>query len=344
MCRIMFSKLKDIMRRSDLLLIVLSLVASALLFSHYGVQGQAAEVELPEVKAAPAPEAEAPSAPQDRVKAGAPVRFLMYNVHDYFVEKDKQRSRFSRRIKRIDEREAVAAVIAKVQPEIVGLVEIGGPAALDDLANRLAAHGLLYPHRKVLTRWGEDRALGILSRHPIVADHSVADCSLVGQTNRRMLRGILDVTVQVADKRQFRILGAHLKSRVSEDPAAAEALRAREARTLAAHVDQALRKQPHIPMLIYGDWNDGPASPALKALTRSNSAATSLRRLTPKDDNGEEWTLYYKDGNEYNTFDQIYVNSVLGKRMGRKSKMGVVTPPDRQRPPSDHRAVWCEIQ
>lgn len=340
-------KIKELSPKGNVLLIILTLLVSALLLTRYGQFGTEIEVSSPEQNTV----AQVEEIGSDEIggeaaippaKAKAPVRFMMYNVRDYFVEKDKPRSKHTRRIKRNNEREAVADVIAKVKPEIIGLVEIGGTAALDDLAGRLAARGLHYPHRKALIRWGEDRALAILSRYPIVADNSVAECQLVGKTNRRMLRGILDVTIMLKDKRVFRIMGAHLKSRVSEDPAAAESLRVREARTLAAHIEQAVRKQPDIPILIYGDWNDGPSAPALEALRRGKSKASSLKRLNPKDDNGEVWTLFYKNGNEYSTFDQIYVNSVLSKRMGTKSKMGVVNV-DENRSPSDHRAVWCEM-
>lgn len=345
----MMLTIREFVRRSDMLLIALAVVFSCLLYTYYGA-GEPCIYALssPQSMLTEAPDggsAEPAATPPGKqpARAGTPVRFLMYNVRDYFVDKDPQRSRHTRRLKPREQREAVAKVISSVAPEVVGLVEIGGPAALDDLAERLADKGLYYPHKKVLTRWGEDRALGILSKHPIVEDHSVADCLLVGRTNRSMLRGILDVTIRPEeDKREFRIIGAHLKSRVSDDPAAAEALRSREARTLAEHIARAVKKSPTTPILVYGDWNDGPKSPALGVLSRGSTSASALHRLSPKDSNGETWTIYYKDGNEYNTFDQIYVNSVLSKRMGKKSKMGIVTDPADTKP-SDHRAVWCDM-
>lgn len=343
----MFKSLSDIARRFDMLLISLTGLLSFILISHFSLQSGVAMVEEPAPmlqKAEPAAEREeaAPEAGLVPARAGAPVRFLMYNVQNYFVDGDVPRSRYAKKMKPVVEREHVAATIASAKPEVVGLIEIGGPAALDDLAARLASRGLHYPHRKVLTRWGEDRALALLSMHPIVADRSKADCSLLGQTNRRMLRGILDVTVRTQDAREFRILGAHLKSRVGDSPAAAQALRAREARTLAAHVQQALRTQPKQALLVYGDWNDGPADPALAVMTQGSTRERTLRRLKPEDSRGESWTIYYKEGNEYSTFDQIYVNNALYSRMGRKAQMGIVDGEPGKRT-SDHRAVWCEM-
>lgn len=339
------SFLRNTLRRADVLLILLSLLTSWLLYVYYAQPVEA--VQLPEapssaaVVAPPPPEQKEPQGRRRTPRQVAPVRFLMYNVHDYFVEKDPKRAPHARRLKPREQREAVAQQIASVRPEVVGLVEIGGPAALDDLAERLAARGLQYPYKKVLTRWGEERALGLLSMHPIVADHSVADCKLVGNSARRMLRGILDVSVQPeGDTRVFRIVGAHLKSRVSDNPSAATALRAREARTLADHIAHALRQDPQASILVYGDWNDGPQEPALAVLTRG---AAGLKRLTPKDAHGETWTIYYKDGCEYNAFDQIYVSPALAKSMGRKSEQGIVSQPSGVQP-SDHRAVWCDMR
>lgn len=341
----MIAGLTRMLRRFDVLLICLSLVVSVLLIKHFGQHEPVAVVELPPRYAEGAATASDDDAaePYTAVRKGVPVRFMMYNVHDYFVPLDKPRSQHAQKTKPIKEREAVAEVIASVRPEIVGLVEIGGPAALRDLAERLASRGLHYPYMMTLTRWREDRALAVLSRYPIVADKSKAECVLVGQTtNRRMIRGILDVTVQVADGRCFRIMGAHLKSHVADDPRAAQAQRAREARTLAQHVQQAMMQQPEMPLLVYGDWNDGPSEPTLAVLTQEKAGGAKLKRIKPTDKNGATWTIYYKGGDSYNTFDQIYVNGILSSRMGRKAQMGIV-PDGLPSGNSDHRAVWCDL-
>ena len=335
----MLTRLKALLRRSDLLLIGLTLLVSGLLMARYGAPVSSAVVA--EQEAVPEP-VEEEGESLSVAKAGAAVRFLMYNAHNYHVSGDVARARHERKIKPIAQRNAVAESIAQVKPEIVGLIEMGGPAALDDLAERLEKLGLSYPHRKVLTRYGQNIALALLSRHPFAQDHSKADCPLVGQTNKMMLRGILDVTVSLADQRKFRIMGVHLKSRVDDNPAAALAQRSREARTLAAHVQHAMRQQPEMPILVFGDWNDGPGAQALSAVTQAPSRELALKRLNPKDEHGESWTFFYKAGNEYSTLDQIYVNSVLSRRMGSKSKMGIVSELP-QKVASDHRAVWCDL-
>ncbi len=334
------------LKRADSLLFMLVFILVSLALAYFG--GDAEPLRLVQgeepIAAETAHEALEPALNAEAIpEAGEPVRFMMHNVANYFVAGEKQRSRYVLRPKPLAAREAVAKLIAHTRPEIVGLTEIGGPLALADLRERLTARGLDYPYFRVLVRQGDDRALAVLSRHPIVQDNSRANQKLYGEQRRRMLRGILDVTVRLEDGRLFRIIGAHLKSRVAADAAAADALRAKEAHTLARHIQEAQRLQPAIPLIVYGDWNDGPTDASIAVLRQGLSKDAALTRLNPRDSRGEGWTLYYRDGHEYCTFDQLYVNKVLRKRMGRKSQMGIVDIPAAEEA-SDHRALWCELR
>ncbi len=337
-----------LLRRSDSLLALLTLILAALITAHF--EGNTEPLRLlageEPIPAESASEALEPSVSDAHLpRAGKPVRFHMHNVGNYFVAGERQRSRYIQKIKPERAKNAVVELIAETQPEIVGLIEIGGPVALADLRERLATRGLTYPYFRVLVRQGDDRALAILSRHPIVQDNSRAQVKLYGDHRRRMLRGILDVTVRLEDGRLFRIVGAHLKSRIADDPAAATALRTKEAHTLARHLHEAMRRQPNMPILVFGDWNDGPGDPAIGVLRQGLSAQSALTRLEPTDSRGEAWTIYYDRNSSYNTFDQLYVNKVLGKRMGRKGlkESGIVDSPAAAEA-SDHRALWCELR
>ena len=334
--------LRALGQRPDGVLIMLVLILSALLMLHYGGATPGVKVEPGQVLYHEPEETETePSG--DIPKAGPPVRFLMYNVQNYFVPGEKSRSRYITRSKSVKSRNAVAEAIASASPEIVGLIEIGGEKSLSDLRERLSEHGLEYPYSYVLERRGEDRALAILSVHPIVKNNSVADRSLTGQKNRKMLRGILDVTIELNDGRRFCIVGAHLKSRVAADAAAAEHLRSREARTLAVYLNEKMKRNPKLPVVVYGDWNDGPSDFALGVLTRGIGKDSALTRLQPLDTRGHGWTIYYEEGKEYFVFDQIFVNNELRRRQGRRSKCGIVDCPATTLG-SDHRPVWCELR
>lgn len=353
-------KKAKLLLRPDCLLITLVLFCGSLLHALYVPDDERAVAEkvsdtTPYVEQVPdfGEPVAAPLEPDDVVNGNLkkmpaadrcePLTFLMLNAHNYFVREEEQRSRYTLTMKSEESRNAVADLIVSAQPEMVGLIEMGGPKALEDLQKRLRARGINYPHARVLTRNGEDRALAVLSMHPIVQDHSRPNCNLAGSKRQKMLRGILDVTVKVGDNRYFRIVGAHLKSRVAKDADAANARRAAEAKTLAFYLQQEMRKQPKMPFIVYGDWNDGPADASLKVLKHGISKDSALSQVKAKDSRGQSWTIYYSAADQYNVFDQIYVNSVARSRRGRKCESGVIDTPSAELA-SDHRAVWCEVR
>lgn len=273
--------------------------------------------------------------------SGEPVRFLMQNVQNYFVAGEQQRSRYVTKPKPEAERVALVQSMVRLHPDIIGLVEIGGPVALQDLRLRLEEAGLSYPYFRVLVRNGEDRALGVLSRLPIVADASCANMPLEDRSNRKMLRGVLDVTVRAEDGRLFRVIGVHLKSRVADDPAAAQALRNKEARALALYLQREMKRSPKMPILVYGDWNDTPEDGSVKQAVQGASTLSALWRLSPQDSHGEEWTHHYRRGKAYYVFDHILFNKVLKKRVNSRPACGIV---EQDNAESDHRALWCELR
>lgn len=338
-----------VFKRVDTLLILLVAIMAFLLIRLYGGDLNSSPFVKEAYTPYPAQQGTASqlAPPDDLVsmpEKGPKVRFCMLNAHNYFVPEDARRSRYELKFKDLESREAVAAVIAAAEPDIVGLVEIGGPAALDDLATRLATRGLDYPHRKVLVRAGEDRALAVLSRYPIAQNQSVVDCPLVAGEERCMLRGILDVTVRTDDGRYFRIMGAHLKSRYAEDEGEADSQRAMEARAIARHLQAAQQLQPAMPILVYGDWNDGPHDPSLGILTQGLTEASALTRLRPRDSRGEVWTFYYPQKAEYTAFDQIYVNTVMRQRRSKGNcRMGIIDCEEMSEA-SDHRGIWCDLR
>ena len=342
-------KFSRIVRRVDFLLVALALLLSGVIYLRFAPPVEEAQVIPVLVQDAQTTRSDAGGEreldpPYKSAPIGSPVRFLMLNARNYFVAKDVPRTRNKRRLKSVEEREAVADTIASVHPEVVGLVEMGGQAALEDLAQRLEARGLNYPHRRVLERWGEDRALAILSCHPIARDDSVANCLLGERTSQCMRRGILDVTVKVGkDGRMFRIMGVHLKSRVADDQQAAEHQRNREARAVANHLQMAMRKDTEMPILVYGDWNAGPREAPLLVISQGTRSTGPMRRIVPKDSRGESWTVTYRANDEYNAFDQIYVNRVLSSRIGRKIATGIVDN-EASRKASDHRALWFDLR
>ena len=175
-------------------------------------------------------------------------------------------------------------------------------------------------------------------------NRSVTDMPVSGETKRKktMLRGILDATVKTTDGRLFRLMGIHLKSRLSRD-GSAEDTRRREAYALRDYLNEAIASQDGMPLLLYGDFNDGPADSAVQVIQGPAKTEYRLNRLKPRDSRGETWTIYYEDGDTYHSFDHLFINNTLKKRLGRKPPMGILdSPPSRQA--SDHRGIWVELR
>lgn len=337
--------LKSLSKRVDVLLLSLAVCLIALLLEFFG-EGKYDVIY--EKLGLPPMELASPFSPQNSYKEVPAadkdsVRFLMWNVKNYFVDGEPRRTAYQLYFKPIAARDAVADVIVQSKADVVGLVEMGGRVALEDLQARLRARGRDYPYSFVLERQGDDRSLALLSLYPIVRNESVAQCALYGNQKKRMLRGILDVEVALEDGRHFCFVGAHLKSRVAEDQAAARSLRAREARTLAMHVHERMRQENALPIVVFGDWNDGPSDESLGVLSQGIAASSALYRIDPRDKTDAAWTIYYAPQKEYYIFDQIYMNKRMYDRLSSPRSMGIMEDSLKKKA-SDHRAVWCDLR
>ena len=184
------AKMVSACKRADVLLILLALLLGGMLMLRYGSMPEHVPMQTVPPPA-PQPAAQETPVPARRKlpEAGSPVRFLMYNVQNYFVVGEKSRSRYMNRAKSRKSREAVAEVIAAGKPDIVGLIEIGGEKALEDLRGLLTKRGVEYPHAVLVAREGEDRALALLSRFPIVRNDSRADFPLYVAASEKCFAG-----------------------------------------------------------------------------------------------------------------------------------------------------------
>jgi len=93
----------------------------------------------------------------------------------------------------------------------------------------------------------------------------------------------------------------------------------------------------------YGDFNDGPSDSAVQVIQGPVKTEYRLNRLKPRDSRGETWTIYYEDGDTYHSFDHLFLNNTLKKRLGRKPPMGILDSPSSFQA-SDHRGVWVELR
>jgi endonuclease/exonuclease/phosphatase family metal-dependent hydrolase len=172
--------------------------------------------------------------------------------------------------------------------------------------------------------------------------HSVDDVSFeMNGRIERILRGILDVTLQITPSFQLRLVGAHLKSQRTVSSYDEASLRAREAWQLRKHIDDILTPSPDTNLLLFGDLNDTKNNYPIREIIGTPGQAAALRDLWLKDNHGETWTHFWKAADIYSRIDYLLVNSALAPHVVPQ-KSGISSAPF-WNDASDHRAIYTTI-
>jgi endonuclease/exonuclease/phosphatase family metal-dependent hydrolase len=139
---------------------------------------------------------------------------------------------------------------------------------------------------------------------------------LNGQRSQ-VLRGFLDVTLQVNQAYRLRVIGAHLKSKLPNLSGEA-LLRRNEACLLRRHIDEVLDRDGDANLLVYGDMNDTKDQPAIQEIVGSRRRANRLVELPITDEQGDYWTYYRRQSDTYDRIDYIIVNGVLSPQIDQR--------------------------
>ena len=236
---------------------------------------------------------------------------------------------------------AVLSVIKEINPDILGICEMGSPPQFDEFLKRLADAGLAYPHSEFVEAEDPDRHLAVVSRFPIIARQSVTDLAYESNgTRQKVRRGFLDVTVRINDHYLLRIVGAHLKSK-RFTPEGDEEQRRNEAHLLRKHLDEILAASPEANLLVYGDFNDTKEQSAIREISGQRGAVNALSPLVLEDSVGDRWTHYWKVDDVYSRIDYLFVNRSLTREVVRPRSYVYRSPIWNQA--SDHRPVVATI-
>ncbi len=232
-------------------------------------------------------------------------------------------------------REAVARIIAKVRPDVLAVQEIGNPTVVEEFRFALRSAGLDYPHMEYLHRGQSEINLAVFSRFPIT------DCQLhtddrysIGEAQIPVLRGFLDVEIEPAGGYRFRLIAAHLKSKVFHRLGQTE-MRRNEARLLNKHVRRYLKEQPEANIAVVGDLNDTYRSAALREIT--GDGYEHLRDLRPRDSAGDVWTHFLEAADQYTRIDYILVSEGMAADLVA-GKAAAIRDPETELA-SDHRPI-----
>lgn len=208
-------------------------------------------------------------------------------------------------------RKAVATVIDTIDPLVFVLQEVESQAVLDALNADLANP---YDQAKLIE--GNDPRgidLAVLSRIPLdkVVSHK-SDKFLKQGTSAPVYsysRDCLEVHL-TRNGRHVVLLGVHFKSKDSDDPDKRLA-EAQHTRVIANGLAQA---DPSAAILVLGDFNDGPGTATLNAITGGEPPLIEVADAVAEND---RWT--YKYGGQTFLIDHILVNPLLDEMLDPSS-------------------------
>ncbi|MCZ7641201.1 MAG: endonuclease/exonuclease/phosphatase family protein [Verrucomicrobia bacterium] len=185
-----------------------------------------------------------------------------------------------------ESRAKVREAILAMRPDVLAIQEIGRPSALLELRAALRADGLDYTDWEHVGGPDTNIFLGVLSRFPIVARRPQTNENFLLRGRRyQVSRGFAEVEIQVNARYRFTLLNAHLKSRRAVGYADEAELREQEAARLRALIDNRLRGQPQLNLVVLGDFNDTQDSPTLRRLL--GEGRTRLVDTRPAERNGD---------------------------------------------------------
>lgn len=301
-----------------------------------------------ELDAAP-PEAITPVAsPQSIVTptsigAEGPVRFISHNVENWLaMDRTVNGKRLENVSKPEDEKKALITMLARHQPDILGLSEIGTPADLAEIRDRLRAAGVDLPHMHHHRGSDSVRTLGLLSRHPISSTSTSADTSFRLAGRRfEMLRGILDATVTTPDGREFRFLGVHFKSKRETSRYDQAQFRIQEAHRLRGHIDAILSDDATARLVVFGDLNDTRRSQTVTTIAGSYGSTRQLLPVPARDSSNQMWTHHWRYQDVYSRIDYVFITPSLRDEADLDNARVLEDPEWRKA--SDHRPLLLDF-
>ena len=266
--------------------------------------------------------------------------FCSYNVRNY-IGRDQASAERKTKPKPEKEIEALIKVISEIAPDVLGVCEMGTPAAFDDFKARLEKAGLGYKDSEYVSADDEDRHLVLLSRFPIVHRDSAPKVRYtLNGTQQSVKRGFLDVTLQITPGYQLRCVGAHLKSKLPT-PEGEALIRRHEAAKLREHLDAILKANPATNLLCYGDFNDAKNQPMFSEITGVRGSPGHMTDLAARDAHGDRWTHHWPVADEYSRIDYLFASPGLLPEVKRET--ATVYRSEIWEIASDHRPVFVTI-
>lgn len=251
-----------------------------------------------------APELRAQSSSRPPRAADDEFTLMTYNLYRFSYE-DRNRDGQKDDFKPEDQIAAIVAVITNVRPDVLAVQEIGDGDSFDILQRRLREAGMDLPHTEYFILPHSTVGLGLLSRFPITQRlHITNESYTIGGETIPVQRGFLCADLQVNPRYKFRLIVAHLKSKLFH-PAGQSEMRRNEARLLNKHVRRMIDRSKNLNLAVVGDFNDGITSSTLR---EAIGRPPYLHDLRPRDFTGDLWTHFWDYQEVYTRIDYILVS------------------------------------
>lgn len=271
------------------------------------------------------------------------VVFAYYNLENYLpMPRIVDGKRVENAPKPEPEISALIAMLKRIRPDVLGVVEIGDRTMLADLQERLSAAGMVFPHSEWVASPEGERHIALLSRFPIVASDSRPDVAfeLDGRFHR-MGRGILDATLEITPGYRLRLVGVHLKSRRAVSAFDEKKFRAREALLVRAHLDSIFKTDSSVNLLLFGDLNDTKNESPVRDIQGILGSRSAMRDLPLRDSQGLVWTHFWSAADVYSRIDYLLASEGLWPEL-KLSRSGIGGGREWRRA-SDHRPLYTTI-
>lgn len=278
------------------------------------------------------------------VARAEPLTIATYNLENYTVA-----NRVDDEVYRKDypkpeaSKEALRAVIRRMNADVLALQEVGGEAYLRELQRDLKREGTGYPHAVILEAEDKSRMIAVLSRRALVAVRKHDDLAFkYFDGMAKVRRGLLEVRV-AKDGGEVTVFVVHLKSRFTERPDDAKAAlqRAGEAVAIRDRVLTVFPEPATARFLIVGDFNDGRTERPVRALLERGKTPIA-EWLPAADSRGHVWTHFFRKDDSYSRVDHVLVSPGLMPAV--RGGAGRIEDAEETARASDHRPVVVVIE
>lgn len=264
------------------------------------------------------------SSPLSGAESGS-FRVATYNLENYVIE-----ATASRKPKTEESKAKLREIILAARPDVLAVQEIGPRSALLDLQSSLKREGLDLPHLEHAGGFDTNIFVGVLSRHPIVANRSHTNENFLLNGRRlRVSRAFVEVDIEVSPSYKFTLLTAHLKSKRQSSVADESEMREQEALLLRGKVDALLARNPAANLVVLGDFNDNRDSRSVRAVIGRGKG--SLIDTRPAEKNGDNlpnpvpaydprnitWTHFYGKEDSYSRIDYLLLSQGMAREWVR---------------------------